>query len=213
MISIEDLQYNGLVIAVDKERFSYGRDAVLLANFARPRRNQRALDMGCGTGILSILISGKTGARFTAVDIQEECCELVKESARLNGQEIEVICADIREKSVLPAGSFDCAVCNPPYFSGGTPTEKIERAVSTRQDTLTIQDAAFAAARALKNGGKLWLCYPADRFAECCAALISAGLEPKRARPVMGAHGPYLMLIEAHKGGRTGLVWEAPTEE
>ena len=49
----EDLQCNGLSIVVDKAGFTYGSDAVLLANFARPRRGDSCLDLGAGTGILS----------------------------------------------------------------------------------------------------------------------------------------------------------------
>ena len=66
----EDLQCNGLSIVVDKAGFTYGSDAVLLANFANPRRGDSCLDLGAGTGILAILVNGKTGARFIAVEIQ-----------------------------------------------------------------------------------------------------------------------------------------------
>ena len=83
---IEDLQLNGLSIVVDKAGFTYGSDAVLLANFANPRRGDSCLDLGAGTGILSILVNGKTGARFTAVEIQQAACRLMEESIALNGQ-------------------------------------------------------------------------------------------------------------------------------
>lgn len=211
MKAIEDLQCSGLSIVVDKEGFTYGSDAVLLSDFARPRRGDCCLDLGAGTGILAILINGKTGARFTAVEIQRSACLLMEESLALNGQgdDITVLNADLRElDGLLPAGSFDGAVCNPPYFSGGTRSEKPAVALSVHQDACSIYDVARCAGRLLKNGGRLWLCYPASRLAECFHAMVSAGLQPKRLRLIEGKNGPYLALVECVKGGKTGLIIE-----
>ena len=153
---IEDLQLNGLSIVVDKAGFTYGSDAVLLANFANPRRGDSCLDLGAGTGILAILVNGKTGARFTAVEIQQAACQLMEESIALNGQggDITVLHADIRKLGeLLPAGSFDGAVCNPPYFSGGTRSGNPAVALCVHQDECGIYDVARCAGRLLKNGG------------------------------------------------------------
>ena len=208
---IEDLQLNGLSIVVDKEGFTYGSDAVLLSNFARPRKGDSCLDLGAGTGILSILINGRTGARFTAVEIQPSACLLMEESIALNAQEgdITVLNADLRELGGLfPAGSFDGAVCNPPYFSGGTRSKNPAMALSVHQDECGVYDVARCAGRLLKNGGRLWLCYPASRLAECFHAMVESGLQPKRLRLAEGKNGPYLALIECVKGGKTGLIIE-----
>lgn len=208
---LEDLQYNGLKIYVDKSGFTYGRDAVLLANFAKPSSKDSILDLGTGTGILSILISGKTGASMTAVELQEQAALLAEESVLLNGQQdkITVLNRDIRTlHTLLPQGSFDGAVCNPPYYKGGTKSENDAVRLSVHQDECSVYDTAKCAARMLKNGGKFWLCYPADALAECVHALVENRLEPKKIQLVMGKGSkPYLALIEAKKGGKTGLIW------
>ena len=46
---------NGLKLLQDDRFFKLGQDSVLLSAFARPRRNARLLDLGCGTGALALL--------------------------------------------------------------------------------------------------------------------------------------------------------------
>ena len=92
--------------------------------------------------------------------------------------------------------------------SGGASPDAARR-LCTRQGAATIADVAACAKRMLKTGGRLFLCYPAQGLAACLAALVNEGLQPKRMRPVAaGDKPPYLILLEARKGGGEGLVWE-----
>lgn len=210
MYTIEDLQEGGLRIAVDKPGFSYGQDAILLAGFARIKPGERLLDLGCGCGVLSVLLEYRASARVTAVDIRPEAVALCRASAGLNGQAIEVLEADLRLLKLAPGErGYDAIVCNPPYFRGGTQSPDAQRRLCTHQETAAIQDVAVCGGRMLKNGGRLFLCYPAQGMAVCMAALVSQGLQPKRLQPVAaGQKPPYLILLEARKGGGEGLLWE-----
>ena len=211
---IEDLQFKNLRIAVNKPGFSYGHDALLLCDFARMGPKDTALDLGAGTGILSILLNGRHGTPFTAVEIQPEAAALMEESVAMNGQnDITVLCHDLRTlQDVLPRESFTCAVCNPPYFAGGTPSPHEGVNISTHQQSCTVDDVAGCARLMLKNGGRLWMCYPAAGVAEAFAALHNNGMEPKRIQLVCGKKAPYLALIEAKKGAKPGLIWEETIE-
>ena len=73
-VVVDDLQYKGLTLLRDTERFSYGHDAVLLANFVRAKAGGRMIDLGTGTGVIAILAHAKTGASVLAVDIDPDCC-------------------------------------------------------------------------------------------------------------------------------------------
>ena len=58
---IDDLEFNNLKIIQNKNYFCFGMDAVLLSDFAKNIRNDSTvIDLGTGTGIISILLSGKT---------------------------------------------------------------------------------------------------------------------------------------------------------
>ena len=62
----------------------------------------------------------------------------------------------------------------------------------------------------LKNGGRLFLCYPARELVSIACALRAHRLEPKRLRLVAqtDAHPPYLALLEAKKDAHPGVVVE-----
>ena len=87
-------------------------------------------------------------------------------------------------------------------------SEKPAVALCVHQDECGIYDVARCAGRLLKNGGRLWLCYPASRLAECFHAMVESRLQPKRLRLIDGKNGPYLALMECVKGGKTGLIIE-----
>lgn len=208
----DDLQCKGLVILRDTERFSYGHDAVLLANFTRAKAGERLADLGTGTGVIALLVCAKTGASVVAVDIDAACVALAQKSVELNGLQdrIEVMEADIRTMGAAALGVFDAAVCNPPYFAGGTESPNPSRRRSAFQGECTLWDAAACAGRILKNGGRFFICYPARLLAPLCAALMGEKLAPKRVCLVRARAGkpPYLVLVEARKNARAGAAIE-----
>ena len=216
-IVTDDLQYKNLTLLRDTERFSYGHDAVLLANFVRAKANERMIDLGTGTGIIAILAHAKTGARVLAADIDPACCALAEQSVAMNGLGglAEVMRADMRELTAAKIGTFDLAACNPPYFTGGTESPDPSRRRSMFQGGCTLRDAVQCAARLLKNGGRLFICYPANDIAPLCAELTAAKLSPKRIRLVRAKpdKAPYLVLAEAKKNARDGAIIEEMTLE
>ena len=76
---IDDLQFKGLKIIQNTNGFCFGIDAVLLANFCKIKNNAEVIDLGTGTGIIPILLSGKSNAkRITGVEIQDEVVDMAR---------------------------------------------------------------------------------------------------------------------------------------
>ena len=85
---IDDLQFMNLKIIQSPDAFRFGMDAVLLADFARARKGCRVCDLGTGTGILPLLLYGRTGGiTCDAVEIQPDSAERAMRSMQLNGLE------------------------------------------------------------------------------------------------------------------------------
>ena len=80
--------------------------------------------------------------------------------------------------------------------------------INTGEDNyLTTADAVDCARRALRDGGRFLLCQRPEQLAEILAALRAARLEPKRLAFVKNRPdaAPWLFLVEAQKGRKTGL--------
>jgi tRNA1Val (adenine37-N6)-methyltransferase len=209
---LDDLQYKGLRIIQHPDSSCFGTDSVLLAAFVRASASQRGADLGCGTGVLSILVNGRTGARIEAVEIQEDTADRAERSVTLNGQDkITVHRSDIRDlPSAFGHGKLDFVMCNPPYFAGGSVSPNASRAVSRHQTGIAPNEIAAASSLLLKNGGKAFFVYPVSGLAEIFFAMQSHSLTPKRLRLIMQKPGttPHLALIEFKKGAKQGLIFE-----
>ena len=172
MIRRDDLQHEGLVLYQDDALPRFDADAVHLAHFLRLRRGERAIDLGCGTGVLCVLGAAFTGAAFTGVDIEPRLVALARRSAKENGQDIAFLTLDARDAPArLGHGAFDAAVCNPPYFTAGPPSPDPARAAARHDAGGTREAMLRAAFLLLKNGGRLFLCCPAAGLAAAFAAL------------------------------------------
>lgn len=102
--------------------FCFGLDAVLVSNFADVRKNDCVIDLGTGTGIISILIAGKTEAKsITGIEIQEDMAEMANRSIKLNNLQdrVKIICGDLRKSpEIFGISKFDVVVTNPLYERG-----------------------------------------------------------------------------------------------
>lgn len=215
---LDDLQCEGLKIIQRPDAFRFGTDSVLLADFAAPRRGERAVDLGCGTGAIALLMAGHQPAmEVDAVELQADIADMAARSVALNALEarVRVHALDMREAwRTLGAGRFSLVVCNPPYGRSGAALESLSEAkrLARHEGDLIPGDVARAAGMLLKNGGRFCAVYPAPRAYELMRAMDDAGIAPKRIRTVHGVAGraPKFVLLEGVKQGGEGLHWLPP---
>lgn len=215
---VDDLQRNGLSIIQNEGAFRFGMDALLLADFTRPRKHDRIADLGTGTGILPLIMSqNEPTASFEAIELQEDMADMAARSVLMNGLEgrITVRCADLRDiHKTLGSGLMDGVVCNPPYGKKNSTlkSETEARLLACHEIDCGIADIAHAAATLLRDKGRLWIVFPAPRLLELCDILRAEELEPKRLRMVYAKvdRAPYLALAEAVKKAKPALLWLPP---
>lgn len=209
---IDDLQINNLYIKQDTTAFCFGTDAVLLANFAEPKRNADILDIGTGNGIIPILLSAKvTAKKITGLEIQKNSVLLARENVKMNklSSFIEIVEGDIKDKNILTPASFDYITCNPPYKKVGTGLKNSEStlAIARHEIKCTLDDIIQASSRLLKSKGKLAMVHKPERIAEIIYTMKKYRIEAKRMLLVYPRENqkPCLVMIEGVKDGGAEL--------
>lgn len=203
--------FYGIDMATTKE-YSFGGDALLLAEFALPKFRDNVLDLCTGCGVVPVMMMTKGFAgKITAVDIQPgavELCKMTVERGNLH-ERFFPVCADLN-KLDFPAESFSLVTVNPPYFVSGAGKENgtDSRDLARRESGCTLAQVTAVSARLLKYGGRLCMCHRPERLADVIFEMRKNRLEPKRLTFVNNAtesKEPWLILVEGRKGGHAGI--------
>lgn len=216
---IDDLQLNNLKIIQNKDGFCFGIDAVLLSDFAKDiRNNSKVLDLGTGTGIVSILLCEKTKlSKIYGIDIQKDVCDMALRSIRLNKLEnkFEIINTNIKNlNEIFEDTSFDAIVSNPPYKKDNTglKNESETKLISRHEITASLEDFISVSSRLLKNNGNIYMVHRSERLSDLFYLLKKYNLEPKKLRLVQSYTNskPKLILVKATKNAKSFLNIEEP---
>lgn len=215
---IDDLQFKGLKIIQDPRKFCFGTDAVLLSHFAGIRKGDVVADLGTGTGIIPILLAGRSeDARITGLEIQPDMADMARRSIELNDLEgrVKIVEGDIKHApELLGRNRYTLVVSNPPYKKSGSgkvnPSDCI--AVARHEILCTLEDVVEAASVLLVPYGRFAMVHQSDRLADIIWAMRKASLEPKRVQMVhpRPLKPPNLVLIEGMKHSRSHLKWLPP---
>lgn len=211
--TMTELLWNG--IRMTDGGFRLGTDSVLLAHFAQFPPCAKVADLGAGCGTLGLLLcASDPQVRVVGVELDETAHCAALENIHENGLEARLssVLGDVREiKTLLPAGSFDGVIANPPYFPAGSGRKSSRSALARSEETLPLASLCHAAAWLLPCGGRFALVHRPERLCDIFCALRGNGIEPKRVQFVRHrANAPVcLVLVEGRRGGAAGLRFEA----
>jgi len=217
----DELWHGGPRFVNAKGVYRIGTDSVLLAYFANDsgvKKKTLAADLGCGSGILSILLTTlNPGLTVDAVELSPESADCARESAELSGvsDRINVIESDIcKHREFLRSGAYDLVVSNPPYYAAGTGalSYDINRAAARSEISCSLDNIMEAAGYLTRWGGSFSLVHKPERLCDIFRLMNKHGIEPKRMRLVQNKADspPNLVLVEGRRGGKSSLKIEAP---
>jgi tRNA1Val (adenine37-N6)-methyltransferase len=166
--SIDSIWESSLRIQQSRKGYRFALDAVLLAHFLRIEANEIALEIGCGNGVIPVLLSRlKKFRKIVAVEIQSELADLARTNVERNhADRVEIIYGDATQLGErLPPNSFDLLYSNPPYrkLGSGKLNPSPEKAVARHEIHLKLEDLISLADHFLKPEGRLSVILPTFR--------------------------------------------------
>ena len=209
---------DNLTLLQDENGFAFGTDALLLSAYLPTIPKGRALELGAGNGVVSLLAANRGKfATVYAVEIQPVSASLAKQNAEANGfsDRVIVIQKDLRMlHGEVENGTLDCVFSNPPYMKAGEGKKCADtaRQLARHEENGTILDFCRIAAKLVKFGGSFVTVYRPDRLDALLDAIKQSGFAPKRMTMVYRdhLHSPSLVLTEAKRGGKEGLYCTPP---
>ena len=217
-----------------KDGYRYNSDSLFLWDFARKncsfKASQSLLDVGCGCGILGLLLARDFNCALSCIDIQPQNCELAQMNAQANGIKASIICADffkdwesgnsVENSAGNSAGNFgipsqscqrnqifERIICNPPFYDFGGENKNAHKNTSRNASSFDISAFASKCSKLLAPKGELVLCYDARLVDRLLQALLEAGLKPIKlaflhSKPSKPAN---IVLVVAKKGAKSPL--------
>lgn len=215
-----------------KDGYRYNSDSLFLWDFARKncsfKASQSLLDVGCGCGILGLLLARDFNCALSCIDIQPQNCQLAQINAGANDIKASIICADFfkdwesgnsagnsKENSAgnsagnfrIPSQNFERIICNPPFYDFGGENKNAHKNTSRNASSFDISAFASKCSKLLAPKGELVLCYDARLVDRLLQALLQAGLKPIKlaflhSKPSKPAN---VVLVVAKKGAKSPL--------
>ena len=213
--SLNDLyDYVPLKIYQDDKYFKFSLDSVLLAEFVKNVKNKKSiLELCAGNCAVSMILTTKTNAKITAVELQPEIYDLGNKSIAYNnlGNKINYINCDVKDvKMYFPGNKYDIIVCNPPYFTKNDDSyindDKV-KAIARHEITISLDDIIKISSKILDLNGELYLVHRAERIDEIIESCLKYNIGVKNIQFITTKehNEPKLVLIRAVKGSNKGV--------
>ncbi|WP_421904018.1 tRNA1(Val) (adenine(37)-N6)-methyltransferase [Maridesulfovibrio sp.] len=191
----------------------------MISSFASVPSRARVLDLGTGSGVipLGIMLNHiNKGLTITGLEINPEMVAAAEENVQKLGfaEEIGIVRGNVCTPDFAPAGSYDLVVSNPPYRSEGRGKACPDGDRNKARFEVDCDLDAFVAtaSRMVRNRGRVCFVFLAERLTELVNSFTRHKLEPKRMKFIHGRidSPSKVVMLEAVKGGKPGLILEAP---
>ena len=185
--------------------YRYNSDSIFLYDFAASFEPKgKLLDVGCGVGILSLLLSRDFDLETTIIDIQERMLAYAEHNFALNKLAVKAHRGDFL--AFESTERFDTVISNPPFYdSEVTQSEDEHLNIARYNHHLPFDAFADKVKRMLRPRGRFLFCYDARQIDRVLSSLKSKKLNPEAVRFVHSKidRDAKLVLVAARMNSRS----------
>ena len=137
------------------------------------------LDIGAGTGLLSLMLAQKNNGSFDSVEIEPTCFKQLKENILTSpwASRIDPINQDIL--FFEPQKKYDLIISNPPFYEGQLKSDKKNTNLARHENGLQLKDLLEKVKLLMVEAGSFFLLIPNFRKDECIELAAELALYPK----------------------------------
>lgn len=161
-------RFKQFIIHQDKTAMKVGTDGVLLGAWANCEQAQHILDIGCGTGLLSLMCAQRSKAAITGVEIEPMAAEQASENVRQSTfyQRIRIVHQDIHSFARATQHQYDYIICNPPYFNSTSSQAGEPKKLARQQYSLNYDSLIEICSKLISFEGKFGIVFPFEHQAK-----------------------------------------------
>ncbi len=164
-------QFKQFKIIQEKSAMKVGTDGALLGAWANISRVKTALDVGAGTGLISLMIAQRTSTKVLGIEIEKNAAKEAYENIQNSPWKNRVAIKNISFQDFAAASKekFDLIISNPPFFSNSFKNEIANLAIARHNDLLPFSELINGSVKLLNENGRLAVILPviqAEEFIE-----------------------------------------------
>ncbi len=186
--------------------------SALLLWYSKPSSDVRTVvELGSGSGIVSIGVAKLYNRKVVGVEIDENLVELAEKSAHLNNVEVDFIASDIEKvREIFKAESFDMVISNPPHHVGKVQSYDEIRRRSRSASIETVSVFCDAIFYLLRNRGEFVLVLSPESLMIWIDQLLKRNLQIKRMVFFHPKDKAELVALRGRKNAKPGLIVDPP---
>lgn len=138
----------------------------------------QVLDIGTGTGLLSLMLAQKGATSIDAIEIDQQAYEQARNNFEASPwkEHIQVWHSALQEYRTNK--TFQLVICNPPFFKGSQKGTKSNKNKALHADFLSMEALVKHAAALLDASGEFWVMYPEKEMKQFMTIAQAHGLFP-----------------------------------